>query len=145
MSEIVHVRGQPYQVGEGVCEPQPLPAWFPEVLPSGWGEHPAPYGWDRDYTRVYERHGTVRVLVTCAVYNDGKRWLHVSVSRKNRQIPTWDLMSEVKDLFLGPERTALQVHPPRSRHVNIHPGVLHLWHCLDGDVTPDFAAGGETI
>jgi hypothetical protein len=35
--------------------------------------------------------------------------------------------------------------PPKAKHVSIHPGVLHLWHCLDGDVTPDMTAGGETI
>ena len=34
---------------------------------------------------------------------------------------------------------------PRAKHVNIHPGVLHVWHCLDGDVTPDFTANGDTI
>ena len=143
--ETVTYQGKTYQLGgDPGHEPMPLPAWFPEVLPPGWEEFPPAYGWDRDYNRCYQRHGTLRVLVSAALYGDGKRWLHVSVSRKNREIPTWMVMSEVKDLFIGPERTALQVHPPRSKHVNIAP-VLHLWHCLDGEATPDFTAGGETI
>lgn len=145
MSDSFLYGGKRYQVGDGVCEPVPLPDWFPEVLPAGWQEYPPAYGWDRAYNRVYVRHGTLRVLASTARYNDGKDWLHVSVSRKNREIPSWSVMSEVKDLFIGPERTALQVHPPRSKHVNIHEGVLHLWHCLAGDVTPDFTAGGQTI
>jgi hypothetical protein len=53
-------------------------------------------------------------------------------------------MSEVKELFIGGDRQAIQVMPPRSNHVNIHE-VLHLWHCLDGDGLPDFTGGGETI
>ena len=143
--DTVTFRGQTYQVGgDPAHTPVPLPPWFPEVLPAGWQEHPAPYGWDRDYNRVYTRRETTRVLVSAAHYGDGKRWLHVSVSRRNRTLPTWDLMSEVKDVLIGPERTALQVHPPRSQHVNIAE-VLHLYCCLDGEVTPDFRAGGDTI
>jgi hypothetical protein len=145
MPDIVTFRGQTYQVGgDATHAPVPLPAWFPEALPAGWEEYPPPYGWDRDYNRIYVRHGTVRVLVSCAHYGDEKHWLHVSVSRKNRELPNWDLMSQVKDVFIGADRTALQVMPPRAKHVNIAP-ILHLWHCLEGDVTPDFTAHGETI
>lgn len=41
--------------------------------------------------------------------------------------------------------TALQVLPPRAKHVNIHPFCLHLWCCLDGDVTPDFTQGSGSL
>lgn len=129
-------------------QPVPLPDFLPTVLPADWREIDTS-AWtgraDRDYARAYRKHETVLVLISCATQTDGKHWLHVSVSRKNREIPTWTLMGEVKDLFVGAERTAIQVHPPRSKHVNIHPGVLHLWCCLDGEVVPDFTAGGETI
>jgi hypothetical protein len=114
-------------------------------LPAPWQEEPPDYGWDKDYNRVYRRHGTILVLLSCAQYGDGKVWVHLSVSRKSREIPTWSLMSEIKEVFLGAERTAYQVHPPRSKHVNIHPGVLHLYCCVDGPVTPDFTGGGDTI
>lgn len=144
MSETVDFRGTRYTVGDGI-EPVLLPDFLPTVLPAGWEEHPPAYGWDRDYNRVYQRHGTLRVLISAARYNDGKRWLHVSVSRKNREIPTWTIMCEVEDLFIGPERIALQLHPLRSQYVNIHSGVLHLWHPLDGVDLPDFTGHGETI
>jgi len=135
-------------MGEGVCEPQPLPDWWPTVLPAGWEEIDTSAwtgGPDRAYCRAYTKRGTTRVIVTSARYADGKRWVHVSVSRSNGQTPTWEGMSEVKEVFLGQERTALQVHPPREKYVNIHSGCLHLFCCLDGDILPDFTAGGETI
>lgn len=141
--------GKTYQIGgDPAFAVTPLPDWLPTVLPAGWEEIDSSF-WtgqpDRAYFRAYSKHGTVGVLLSAATYGDGKRWLHVSVSRKSHEIPTWTLMCEVKDLFIGLERTALQIHPPRSKHVSIHPGVLHLWHCLDRDVTPDFSAGGTTL
>ena len=147
-NDTISFQGRTYRIGQAPLDPIPLPDFLPTVLPSGWAAIDTT-GWtdgpDPDYARVYVKHGAVKVLISCARYADGKSWLHVSVSRRNREIPSWQLMSEVKDLFIGQERTAYQVMPPRSKWVNIHPGVLHLWHCLDGDVTPDFTAGGETI
>jgi len=148
MPEMILFRGKTYQVGGEGLIPCPLPPWWPTVLPAGWTEvdtsrftsEP-----DRDYCRAYVKHGTIKVFAACARYGDDKRWLHVSVSRKNQDIPSWACMSEVKDVFIGPERTALQVMPPQAKHVNIHQGCLHLWCCLDGDVVPDFTAGGSTI
>ena len=147
MTDTITYKGRTYQVGgDDHKEPLLLPDFLPTVLPAGWSEIAAPWkGVERDYARAYRKHDTVSVIVTCAQQLDGKRWLHVSVARRNREAPQWALMAEVKDLFIGPERTALQVMPPRSKHVNIHEGCLHWWHCLDGDVTPDFTAGGETI
>jgi hypothetical protein len=54
-------------------------------------------------------------------------------------------MRLVKNLFLGRERLALQVLVSESRWINIHPYVLHLWACVDGDPVPDFARGGDSI
>lgn len=143
--DTVFFKGKPYRLADesGIC-PTPIPDWFPDVFPVGWQEHPTHDGWDRAYNRVYRYRDTTTVLVSCARYGDGKHWLHVSVSRKNRELPSWELLSQVKDLFIGPARTALQVLPPRAKHVNIAP-VLHLFCCLDGDVTPDFTGGGDTI
>lgn len=77
------------------------------------------------------------VIASVAQEADGKRWLHVSCSLRNR-LPSWSELRMVKDTFVGKDRTAIQVLPPESQHVNIHPFYLHLWSCLDGDVTPDF-------
>ena len=146
---LLHWQGKSYRVGDDPAfAPQPLPDWWPLNLPPGWAELDTT-PWTRqlvpDYARAYAKHGRLFVLVRCAQYADLKRWVHLSVSRKNRENPSWDAMSEVKNVFLGPDRVALQVMPRRHEHVSIHPGCLHLWCCLDGDVTPDFTAGGETI
>lgn len=148
--DTIHFEGKWYHVGDDPrYEPLPLPDFLPEVLPAGWVELPIPlsngWGTERAYHRAYVKYDRLIVLASCARQLDGKAWLHVSVSRRNQETPSWDAMSEVKDLFIGSDRTALQVMPPRTKHVNIHKACLHLWSCLDGDVTPDFTAGGSTI
>ena len=75
---------------------------------------------------------------------DNKRWLHVSCAYADR-LPTWKDLGEVKDLFIGKDKLALQVLPKESDYININPYVLHLWHCLDGDPTPDFTHGGQGL
>jgi hypothetical protein len=54
------------------------------------------------------------------------KWEHVSVSLPNRT-PTWTEMCFIKDVFWGEEEVVFQLHPAKSRYVNIHPFVLHLW------------------
>jgi hypothetical protein len=149
MSKIVF-QGKTYEVSDDErYEPLPLPDWLPDVLPGAWKELAIPlangWGTERAYHRAYVKYDRVVVLVSCARQLDGKRWLHVSVSQRNMTVPSWELLCEVKDLLIGSERTALQVLPARAKHVNIHRGCLHLWSCLDGDVTPDFTGGGDTI
>lgn len=62
------------------------------------------------------------------IASDGAGWKHVSVSRvDDRRPPTWQIMSSVKELFLGDEEWAVQYHPPRSKHINNHEGCLHIW------------------
>lgn len=135
-----------YRVGPHL-EPVPLPAWLPTVLPAPWQEIQTAWGRKagRAYARSYRHRTGLLVLVSAAQYGDAKAWLHVSVSRSDHALPSWQTMSQVKNLLIGDDRTALQVMPPRAKHVNIHPGVLHLYCCLDGDVTPDFTGGGDTI
>jgi hypothetical protein len=33
----------------------------------------------------------------------------------------------IKDIFWGEEEAVMQIHPPASEYVNIHPYCLHLW------------------
>lgn len=62
------------------------------------------------------------------IASDGLGWQHVSVSLYgSQQSPSWAVMCEIKDLFWEPEDTVMQLHPPRSIWVNMHPGCLHLW------------------
>lgn len=117
---------------------QPEP-WAEELLP-----RVLPFGWrnlDLGFV-AYESDDGVRVLFSARTEADGKRWLHVSLSRPNR-LPTWSDIRKVKDIFVGRDRLAIQVFPRQADYVNIHPYVLHLWACLDGDPVPDFRHEGE--
>jgi hypothetical protein len=63
-------------------------------------------------------------LVTIAA--SGAGWDHVSVS-VNGRCPVWAEMCHVKELFFKDDEWVMQLHPPKSDHINIHPYVLHLW------------------
>lgn len=105
-----------------------LPGWdIVQVLPDGY---------------ACQSLDGLRVIVSGAVEADGRRWLHVSVSRSDR-LPSWEDMTRVKALIIGPDRYAYQIHPPAILHVNLHPRVLHLWSCWDapdGKVLPEFSS-----
>lgn len=60
------------------------------------------------------------------VYSNGGGWDHVSVSF-NKELPTWDDMCKVKNIFFNDDECVIQYHPPKSDYVNIHPYCLHLW------------------
>ena len=81
--------------------------------------------------------GAVRIL-----FSDGEGWDHVSVSRTDR-CPTWDEMCAVKERFFDPEDVVVQLHPARSKYVNVHNYCLHLWRLQDGEFPlPDPAMVG---
>lgn len=65
--------------------------------------------------------GRLHVIATA-----GESWDHVSVSRPDRP-PSWDEMSAMHRRFFQPDATAMQLHVPASRHINVHPHCLHLW------------------
>lgn len=114
----------------------------PKSLPPGWTERsPGPqspmYG-----LRAYAHRDGRHVLLSVGRHDDGRNWLHVSVTVPKR-IPFYAELCDVKDLFIGRDRQAIQVFPPRDRHVNIHERCLHLWSCLDGDGLPDFGRHGS--
>ena len=111
---------------------------LPRVLPATW----RPLRVDQmPFTKWYQTTDGLRVCVSMARERDSHCWLHVSISREKR-LPSWDELKLVKDVIIGPEKTALQVLPPKSKYVNKHAFCLHLFCCLDGDVTPDFTRGG---
>ena len=121
---------------------------------------PAPAGWlclerkhDEDgiYGRVWVRTQgeAIRVIESTCLRADGCMWLHVSVSKPNRKMPTWEDVQVMRKYFVGEHRESYMVFPTQDRYVNIHPGVLHLYSCLDQPegVLPHFegemAIGGE--
>jgi hypothetical protein len=102
-------------------------AFFPSVLSSRWkriGTAAGNSGW------LYEERSGLRVIASAEQHPDGKRWIHVSVSRQDR-LPSWDELVAVKELFIGAEREAVQFLPPRSQWVNMHDNCLHIWHSLE--------------
>lgn len=62
-------------------------------------------------------------------FGDAHAWDHISVSAPNRT-PTWQEMDYIKDIFWNPDETVMQLHVPKSEHINCHPNVLHLWKPL---------------
>ncbi len=74
--------------------------------------------------------------------HDGALWAHLSVGgKKPAREPSFREMRWCKDFFLG-DRKAIQVLPPRSEYVNVHPHVLHLFSALEKDPLPDFRHKG---
>lgn len=79
------------------------------------------------------RSGVYKVNLGC-IASDGAGWEHVSVSRPDKKIPDWHIMCFIKDLFWDGEDAVMQLHPPKSRYVNNHPGVLHLWRPMGVEI-----------
>lgn len=122
-----------------------IPAWcfglFPEA-PIAFVRTPHPQIGPWMYREIGRaREHALTVICTGHLYPDGRRWMHVSFSRPHR-LPSWEDLRVVKDTFVGRDRLALQVLPRQDEYVNIHPHVLHLWSCLDGDPVPDFRLDG---
>lgn len=109
----------------------------PRVLPFNWSPvRDGPPG-----LKAYRGRAGLLVCLNVMWERDGLRWLHVSMSR-NSELPSYDDLRAVKDLFIGRDEEALQIFPPEAEYVNVHPFCLHLWHCIDQRVTPDFREDG---
>jgi len=57
---------------------------------------------------------------------NGLGWDHVSVSLQTR-CPSWSEMKMIKMLCFRPDELAVQLHPPVSDNIDVHPFCLHLW------------------
>ena len=108
-------------------------------LPRGW--RVIERGLDGE---AYIGPGGLRVIISTGIEQDNRRWLHVSLSY-NKRLPGYRDIRLVKALFVGADAKAIEVHPAAAEHVNIHPYVRHLFHCLDGDPLPDFTRGTGSI
>lgn len=102
-------------------------------LPPPWRETASPAPYQRAY---YSTIRSLTVFVTEEKYGDDW-WLHVSASHPS-SVPSWKEMCQIKDLFIGKDRKAIQVHPPQKEYFNFNPYVLHLWHNLVRDLLPNF-------
>lgn len=124
-----------------ISEP-PVSAYLNRIKPGGWRQVDSPIPYQLAFLH---KSKYLKVMVGYEDYPDGKRWLHFSMSSKGR-CPTWEELVEAKEAFLGTETKAIQVIPPRSEYVNIHPHVLHLWVEVNGrDGLPDFTDGTGSL
>ena len=80
--------------------------------------------------------GTLQLIVS-----DGGDWEHVSVVSGDSsqysspgRCPTWSEMDYVKRIFWRDDERVMQLHVPRSSHINVHPNCLHLWKPLKADI-----------
>lgn len=85
----------------------------------------------------------LQVIASVAIFDDGREWLHVSFSRKNK-MPTYDDLQLVKREFIGNDKKAVMIFPETKYYVNIHPNCLHLWYSADNPL-PEFSAGTGTV
>jgi len=108
--------------------------------------HESPFG-EGGY--AFRHVSGLLVIVSIAEYVDGKVWIHLSASYRNR-VPLHREMVDLKDLFIGKDKYAYAVYPPAEFYVNIHPNCLHLWSRCDGPALPEFSGfvpgiGGRSI
>lgn len=95
-----------------------------------------------DYIRCWDYNG-LHVLASVVRYNDGREWLHISFSRKNR-MPEYKDMKLVRNSFIGEDKKSIMVFPEKSHYVNISETCLHLWYTKECPI-PDFDINIEGI
>lgn len=76
--------------------------------------------------KKWKKSNTLFVVITLDTMEDGKRYIHLSMSYRDR-IPDWETVKEVKNTFIGGNKDAFIYFPIESEYVNIMPFCLHLW------------------
>jgi len=97
-------------------------AYAPIILPAPWCDV-TPKGFI-PFGKAFTNARGLRVIFSVEHRSGEDHWLHVSVSRKDR-IPSWEDLKQVKNLFIGPARTAIQILPKADEYVNYHKYTLH--------------------
>lgn len=92
----------------------------PIILPPSWKQISSPI----PYQKCFRKFNGLAVLVGQFEY-EGDRWLHVSCSHKNK-LPKWKEFLEIKNIFVGKDKKAIQIFPKQAEYVNIMPYCLHL-------------------
>lgn len=89
------------------------------------------------------RRRNLRLIHSIARADDGEVWAHVSVSRRDRVMPTWGQTRDAWWLIYDQVPGVIVVAPPQE-HVDIAE-VSHVWGCLTRRVVPDLSYGMGTI
>lgn len=116
--------------------PQPQAIYKEKPIARVLGEKAA------EYMRAWEYNG-LRIIANAAEYDDGREWLHVSVSRKSR-VPSYDELTRIKRDFIGEDKKAVFVLLENKNHVNIHNYCLHLFYSAENPL-PEFSKGTGSI
>lgn len=121
-----------------MTERAPMSVDLPRVLPAGCRVVSRAI----DGFMLQDTTRGIAVMVSVAIERDGKPWKHVSVSRKDKRIPTYDDMAWARALVVGPNQHAYMVFPAKEEYVNMAPSlgveVLHLFVPIDHRPLPDF-------
>jgi len=100
--------------------------------------------WDRRSRGVWTRliHSVCRL-------GDGRVWGHISVSRHDQTMPSWEQLRDA-GWAVYPDLTGIEVVAAKAEHFSgagfAKHEVLHLWYPLTGPpLLPDFTAGFGTL
>lgn len=114
--------------------------YFPLPDKNLWKElPPLPIANSKDYEKGWIYNGLL-VMASVGKYDDGKEWVHISYSRKNR-IPEYKDTQLVLKHFVG-NKKAIMVFPEEKNYVNINKNCLHLFVCNEENPLPEFSFGG---
>lgn len=99
-------------------------------------------GYADDIDGAYQLpHNKIKDYVYQIIASTGMGWEHVSITLREKyrgkfvkRCPAWEEMCYIKDLFWGDTETVMQLHPPKSEHVNNHAYCLHLWRPIDVEI-----------
>ena len=120
--------------------------WKAEYTPGPWAGFIYPAGVKVVETRDdgYAARWRHLLFICGREEHGGQGWTHVSISRDDNAMPTYDDLKAIKGKVLGGHRVAYQVFPTAADHVDIAGPlgveVLHLWS-PDIPVLPDFTKG----
>lgn len=114
---------------------------LPPLLRSGWSWRFE--GEDGIGCLDLVRNPQLRLIHTIAREDDGEVWAHVSLSRRDRVMPTWEQTRDAWWLLYGATPGVIVV-APRDEHVN-RAEVAHVWGCLTRRTVPDFTHGTGSI
>lgn len=97
---------------------------------------------------IFPAHAEMIKLPDCGtssvIWDCMNGYEHVSVSPKKRcNIPTWNDMCVLKDVFFGEEEEAYQIHPKKSQYVNRVENCLHLWKPIGHEIDELVKREGE--
>jgi hypothetical protein len=84
------------------------------------------------------------LIHSVALEQDGEIWEHISLSRSDGQMPSWNQLRDVFREIAGDDALGIIVIPPKAEHVDIAE-VAHVWRCMSRRPLPDFTHGGRSI